>query len=309
MGILSGLSKFGVNMDDDIYGENKARDNAESDARAAARAEAEAALKAAEEKKKREQEELSFILARSYTCPVCARPFKSLAVKANRARVVSHDLDLRPVYEPVDQLKYIVISCPYCGYSALTRSFSNITANQKKLVREKIGSNFSPEAVVDEKNFYTYEEALGRFQMAFATSMAIVARSSEKAYLCLNMSWLVRGQRKGIHAGDAKSLSEIDECREAERELRKKALEGFVYARQNEDFPMCGNMDQYTVDYLIAALYYKSGEFDKALKLLPEIVISTNASRGIKEKARTLKDKILAIKASKVIPDADSLED
>ena len=59
MGILSGLSQFGVNMDDDIYGDNKAKDNAESDARAAkAEAEAEAARKAAEERKKKEAEEL-----------------------------------------------------------------------------------------------------------------------------------------------------------------------------------------------------------------------------------------------------------
>ena len=73
-------------MDDDIYGENKARDNAESDARAAAaKAEAEAALKAAEEKKKKDAEEPTYLLARSYTCPVCDKPFKSLAVKANRA--------------------------------------------------------------------------------------------------------------------------------------------------------------------------------------------------------------------------------
>ena len=134
MGLLSGLSQFGVNMDDDIYGENKEKNKAEEVSRsAAAKAEAEAARKAAEEKKKKSEEESSYILARSYTCPVCDKPFKSLAVKANRARVVSHDLDLRPKYEPVDALKYIVISCPFCGYSARERNFPNITVNQKNV--------------------------------------------------------------------------------------------------------------------------------------------------------------------------------
>ncbi len=296
-------------MDDDIYGDNKARKSSEAEARAAAAAaEAEAAKKAAEAKKKKEAEEPSYILAKSFTCPVCDKPFKSLAVKANRARVVSHDLDLRPVYEPVDALKYNVVSCPFCGYSAWQRTFPNITAKQKKVVAEKIGANFRVAPIVEEKKAYTYEDALGRFQMAFATAMATVAKSSEKAYLCLSMSWLVRGQRKALVA-DISNITKIDEFREAEKELRKKALEGFIYARQTEDFPMCGNMDQYTVDYIIAALYYKTREFEKSMKLLPEILVSNAASKGIKDKARILKEKILAIKASNVMPDEDSLED
>ena len=296
-------------MDDDIYGENKARDNAESDARAAAaKAEAEAALKAAEEKKKKDAEEPTYLLARSYTCPVCDKPFKSLAVKANRARVVGHDIDLRPLYEPVDSLKYIVISCPNCGYSALARNFPNITSNQRKMVLEKICGNFRPDPSISEKTVYTYDEALGRLQMAFATAMATVAKSSEKAYLCLAMSWLVRGQRKAL-TQDITNLPKIDEYRETEKELRKKALDGFIYARQTEGYPMCGNMDQYTVDYIIAAMYYKTREFEKAMKLLPEIIVSASASRGVKEKARILKEKILAIKASNILPDEDSMED
>lgn len=295
MGVFSGLNNFGIDMGEDIYGDNKAKNNADADARAAAAAaEAEAAHKAAEEKKKKDAEEPNYLLARSYTCPVCDKPFKSLAVKANRARVVSHDVDLRPVYDPVDSLKYNVISCPYCGYSALTRVFPNITNNQKKMVKEKISSAFKPAAVISENGVYSYDEALGRMQMAFATAMATVAKSSEKAYLCLSMSWLVRGQRE--HLGNADS-DKLEELQMAEDELQKKALEGFVYARQTEDYPMCGNMDQYTVDYIIAALFYKSKDYDKALKLLPEIIVSASASKGIKDRARDLKEKIIAARS------------
>ena len=302
MGILSGLKQFGVDIDEDIYGDNKTKNSAESNAKAAAAAaEAEAVKKAAEERKKKNEEEPTYLLAKSYTCPVCDKTFKSLAVKANRARVVGHDLDLRPQYEPVDALKYNVLSCPYCGYSAFARIFPNITRRQKQAVLQKIAGNFRADGSANDKTVYTYEEALGRFQMAFATSMAVVAKSSEKAYLCLNMSWLVRGQRKSL-VNDPEKLKE---CRETENELAKKALEGFVYARQTEDYPMCGNMDQYTVDYIIAALYYKAGEFDDAMRLLPDIVISNSASRGIKERARILKDKITEMKKTNTIPDED----
>ncbi|MBQ8955636.1 MAG: DUF2225 domain-containing protein [Lachnospiraceae bacterium] len=310
MGILSGLKNFGINLNDDIYEDNKAKANAEEDARLAAKEAAEAQRKAAEEEKKKKlSEEPTYLLAKSYTCPVCDKPFKSLAVKANRSRVVDHDIDLRPKYEPVDTLKYTVVSCPNCGYSALTRTFPNITANQQKVVREKISKNFLAKPEDSNKSIYTYEEALERYELAFATAMATTAKTSEKAYLCLSMAWLVRGQRKALDDTQFDYVDKYMEYRNTERELQKKALEGFVYAVQTENFPMCGGMDQHTVDYIIAAMYYKTREFDKAMKILPDILISAGANKRIKDKARDLKDKILAIKASNVIPEEDDLED
>ena len=287
MGILSGLKNFGINLEDDIYEDNKAKANAGEDARAAARDTAEAErLVAEEEKKKKLNQEPAYLLAKSYECPVCNTSFKSLAVKTNRARVVGHDLDLRPRYEPVDTLKYTVVSCPCCGYSALTRNFSNITANQKKIVKEKISTN-----------------------LAFATAMATTAKTSEKAYLCLSMSWLVRGQRKALDDTRFDYVDKYMEYWNTEKELQRKALEGFVYASQTENFPMCGSMDQHTVNYIIAAMYYKTREFDKAIKILPNIIIAPGARKGIKDNARELKDKILKIKASNVMPEENELED
>lgn len=310
MGILSGLKNFGIDIDGDIYEDNKARDNAEEEARLTAKEEAEAArLAAEEEKKKKLSEETTYLLAKSYECPVCSTAFKSLAVKANRSRVVGHDLDLRPRYEPVDTLKYTVVSCPCCGYSALVRNFSNITATQKKIVREKISCNFLANPEDGKRTIYTYEDALERFELAFATAMAITAKTSEKAYLCLQMSWLVRGQRKALDDTRFDYVDKYVEYRNTERELQKKALEGFVYAAQNETFPMCGSLDQYTVNYIIAAMYYKTREFDKSLKLLSNILVAPGARKSIKENAREIKEKILKIKASNVIPEEDEMED
>ena len=104
-------------------------------------------------------------------------------------------------------------------------------------------------------------------------------------------------------------IKKLDECKVAERELQRKALEGFVYARQTEDYPMCGNMDQYTVDYIIAAMYFKTREFESAMKLLPDILVSSSANRRVKEKARDLKDRILAIKASNKAPTEEEMPD
>nr|MCR5774597.1 DUF2225 domain-containing protein [Lachnospiraceae bacterium] len=142
----------------------------------------------------------------------------------------------------------------------------------------------------------SYEEALKRYELAFATAMAITAKTSEKAYLCLSMSWLVRGQRKLLDVNAPDYSEKYKEYMEAEKELQEKALEGFSYAIQTENYPMCGNMDQHTVDYITAALYYKTGNYDASLKLLSGIIVSNSASKRIKDNARDLKDRIAAAK-------------
>ncbi len=303
MGILSGLKNFGVDLQkDDLFADNKT-DSAAEAAAAEAKAAAEAAAKKAAEAKNKQIDEAEYLLAKSYTCPVCDGAFKSLTVKANRARRVDSDLDLRPIYDPIDMLKYQIVSCPECGYSGFARNFPYVTANQKKAVREKIASNFNPDPSKEGHTKHTYEEALERYQMALATDMVMGAKASEKADLCLMMAWVVRGQRQTLDKNDPEYGNKLEECRSAEKELLKNALDGFIQARQTEGYPMCGNMDQHTVDYIIAALYYKSKEFDKSLKMLPEILVSNSAGKAIKDKARVLKDKILAIKQSGQIPE------
>ncbi len=309
MGILSGLKSMGIDLkNDDLYEDNKSNKDAEAAAAAKAAA-VEDAKKKSEEAKNRQVNEEEYLLSKSYTCPVCDGTFKSLTVKANRARVVSMDLDLRPVYDPIDSLKYNIVSCPNCGYSAFARNFPNIIASQKKVVREKVSSTFKPDPSVNDKKIYTYEESLGRYELALLTAMRTVSKTSEKAYLCLMMSWIVRGQRRMLSEDDAEYAAKLEEYRNDERELQQNALEGFAYARQTEGYPMCGSMDQYTVDYLIAVLYYKNREFDKALKMLPDILVSASANRRIKDKARDLKDKIMAIKQSGRTPEPDEIED
>ena len=68
-------------------------------------------------------------------------------------------------------------------------------------------------------------------------------------------------------------------------------------------------MDQYTVEYIISVLYFKNGEYDKSLKLLSNIMVAAGARNSIKDKARVIKDKIMKIKTSGVMPEEDEIED
>ena len=76
-----------------------------------------------------------------------------------------------------------------------------------------------------------------------------------------------------------------------EKELLSNALNGFVMARQSEEFPIAG-MDSTTLDYLIAALAVETDQFDVASKMVSELLTSRVANSRIKDKARLLKDMI-----------------
>ena len=280
MGIFSGLENMGVKLkDDDLYADDKkqqAKDAPASDAAAAA--------------KKQQAEEADFLLERTYTCPVCGNEFKSLSVKASKAKLVGSDIDLRPRYEQLDTLKYAIIMCPLCGYASMARSFNDITEKQRKLVRGAISSNFHADP--HDGPIYSYDEAIRQYQMALANSVVTKAKSSEKAYLCLTMAWVVRGRKESLDKNDPDYASSVKECTANEKELLNNALEGFCNARSTEDFPMCG-MDQYTIDYIISALYYECGKFDPAMRLLSELIAKREVNPRIKDRARDLKDLIV----------------
>ena len=284
MGILSGLGSMGIDIKDgDLFKDEKSEVSVNAEE-----------LKKAEEKKK-EDEEAENLLKKSCICPICGSSFKALVVKTNRARMIGLDVDLRPRYEKFDALKYSAIMCPNCGYSARGPVFNEVSSKQKTLIREKIASNFLEKNDDELKDTYDYDTAINHFQMAIGTAIVKNAKSSEKAYLCLQTAWIVRGKRESLDKADPKYDILLKECNENEKELLQNALEGFLKARSSEDFPMCG-MDQYTIDYIIAALSYECGRPDVGLRLLTELIQSRSVNSRIKERARDLKDKIMASK-------------
>ena len=60
-----------------------------------------------------------------------------------------------------------------------------------------------------------------------------------------------------------------------------------------ETFPLCG-MDETTFDYLLANLAFMTGHNDVCSKLIAKILTSRVASTRIKDKARDLKDEVVA---------------
>lgn len=276
MDLFSGLESLGIEGlgDLDIYDDDSAK-NEEGDA------DTQKVVKT----KAPEAVEAEYIFDKTYTCPVCDRSFKSKTLKANKAKLISTDLDLRPVYQNIDIVKYDVVACPCCGYAVLNRYFAPLTTMQVKKIKEAISKNYK---IKEEKKskIYSYEEAIERGKLALLSSVIKVGKDSEKAYVCLKTAWLFRGKAEHLPENETE---EIKRCEKEEEAFLSKAYDGFVSARKKELFPICG-MDELTFDYLLAALAHRLGHLEVSAKMVGDILGKHTANRRVKEKTRILKD-------------------
>ena len=273
-GLLSGLSEIGLggleNME--VYEQPEDKE----------------AEKQAEEKP--EVKEETFLFDKSYECPVCYQGFKAKTVRSGKLRSLGTDRDLRPLYDQMEPLKYDVVICPHFGYAALTRFFGGLTAGQIKAIKENISANFHP--VKEEKETYTYEEALYRYKLCLANTIVKHGKVSEKAYICLKAGWLLRSMGENLDPAVEDYNKKMQEIKEQEKDFLKNALDGLITARQTESYPICG-MDEVTLEYLIAVLAMEFEKYDISSRLIYNILNTPTVNNRIKDKAREVKDELL----------------
>ncbi len=245
-----------------------------------------------EQKKKTEAAELKeedFIFDKTYKCPLCDREYKAKAVRTGKVKLIGSDDDLRPRYQ-FDTLKYDALTCPNCGYSVLTKYFNiNPSSVQMKLLRENVSKAFS--GISEPDKIMSYDDAITRHKLALVCSIVKHAKSSEKAYTCLKIAWLLRGKAETLPA-DTPNIEEVKKSlHDEELEALGNAYSGFTEAFSKENFPMCG-MDENTVTYLSAELAKKLHKYDDALRLCARVITAKGVNDRIKDKAREMKDDI-----------------
>lgn len=274
--LFSGLDAFGLgkleNMQ--VYGSDDGSENGTN-------------AKSKEEKPKVTEADLLF--EKTFQCPVCDKEFKSKTVKTGKVKLISADTDLRPKYQLVDSLKYDAIVCPHCGYGALNRFFNYMMSSQAKSIRENISKNFK--GIKEEGEIYTYDEAIARHKLALVNTIVKKGKTSERAYTCLKIAWLLRGKMENLPADTAHVEKVKQQLKKEERELIQNAYEGFVAAFSKEAFPMCG-MDENTTTYLVADLARRCGKYEEASRWISKVLIARDANERIKTKAREIKDLI-----------------
>ena len=240
-------------------------------------------------------DETDFLIEKTYECPICGRKFKVLMPKTGKSKLMSTDMDLRPVHEHVDLTKYDVIVCQNCGYAVLSRYHAGLAERQKKAILEKISQNYKSNT--EKYTTYSYEDALARYQLALVNAIVKQAKNSEKAYICLKAGWLMRGYSEWLLTEEGQKTENAKEKREQvlkmEDEYLKNAFEGFQSAMSSELFPIAG-MDESTMNYLLAVLAYRFDKLEIAGPLVSKILISPSVSTRTKDKTRDLKDLIVA---------------
>ncbi len=277
-GILSGLKSLGL---DKLEGMEIYEDEEKKSLKI---------QKKAEEKESMVLEEKDYIYDKTFTCAVCDKEFSAKVMKTGKAKLIGTDIDLRYRYEGIDSIKYDVITCPRCGYSALARYFPTTTAAQGKLIKTNIYGKVKLPALTGD--VYAYEDLIERYKLALVCAIIKRAKDSEKAYVCLKNAWLLRGYAEELEIKNELTEEKRQELKSQELEYIQNALDGFLNAVQKESFPICG-MDVLTVDYLIAALAFQVGKDNIAAKKIAEILVSNAANDRVKNRARELKRLIL----------------
>lgn len=283
MNLLSGLEKFGLKAEDttNLFEEEK-----------------KVTVAADGTKKEAVPEEASFLLDKAIRCAVCDKVFKTKMIKNGRIKRLEPDMDLRPRFEYIDTLKYDVASCPYCGYTAINRYFEHLSSMQVKMIKEQVCANFKGSGDVEPK-LLSYDEAIERYKLSLFNTIVKKGKTSEKAYTCLKLAWVLRGKYESLDPKNPETEQERKECKEQEEAFYAQAYEGFTKAVSTETYPMCG-MDECTMDYLLATMAFHFKKYDVASKCIARIQQSAGASKKMKDRAYELKEKIVAeIKKSK----------
>lgn len=268
MGLFSGLEQLGLGK----YNDAKLMEEKKSD---------EVFLDGAGKQIPKVTEE-DVLYDKRYTCPVCDVSFTSKTVRAGKIKLIGKDSDLRALYEIADPHKYDVIACENCGYSSLGRYFGKISTRQMRDIKDQVGTNFR--GISNDKDLFTYDDAILRYKLALVCCIVKHAKSSEKGYTSLKMAWILRGKRLSLKPGDAM----IKQLYEEEMECITNAYTCFVDALANEMMPIAG-MDESTIKYLMAELARKLKKYDESAKLLAEVLTSKATPTRIKEEALNVK--------------------
>lgn len=269
MGLFSGLEQLGLGKYNDAkLMEEKKEDNA---------------LSGSGENQGPKVKEEDVLYDKRYTCPVCDISFTSKTVRAGKIKLINKDTDLRAVYEIADPHKYDVISCENCGYSAVGRYFGKLSTRQMKDIKDQVGTNFR--GISNDKELFSYDDAILRYKLALVCSIVKHAKNSEKGYTSLKMAWVLRGKRLALKQGDTTILQLYEE----EMECIANAYACFVEALATEMMPIAG-MDENTIKYLMAELARKLKKYDESAKLLAEVITSKATPARLKEEALNVKE-------------------
>ena len=235
--------------------------------------------------RERESEEASLLFDKSYRCPVCENEFTARTIRSVKLRRIGTDVDLRVRYKDIDPRRYRILECARCGYAAFDTDFPGLSKQELAAIRQQDQSG--GKIIQRGEETVGYEEAFGLYRSALRWALIKRSKNSERANILLYTAWLLRGWRaENAECG----LAQTEPATEAnELKYLRYAHQYFEQDRLNEDYPVRG-MDKTSLDYLMAALCYETGDREQALGYLRVLLADGNTNRQIKTMAWDLKD-------------------
>jgi uncharacterized protein (DUF2225 family) len=200
-------------------------------------------------------------------CPLCKGGFTATKVRS-KLRMVRQDTDFNTIYEQLNPLYYAVWFCPHCGYAAAETNFTEIQEKQADKLKTFLSGC---KVQVDFTGSRSREQAILLYKLAIFYSELIAAKTSRLGGLYLRLGWLYREADDG----------------EMEKMALEKALENYETAAYKETFPI-GNMNEITMDYLVAQLKFRTGKLEEAAACFSRIIANPQAKseKRISEMAR-----------------------
>ena len=184
-------------------------------------------------------------------CVLCGKSFPATKVR-NRLRMLKQDSDFCTTYADINPYYYDIWVCPHCGYAAQESWFNELGESAADKVKAFLKGK---DVRVDFGGSRSRQQALDTYRLAIFYGRLTGQVASRMAGLFLRMAWLFR------------EAEEADKEQLALVEARKYYEEALM----REPLPI-GHMTEISLEYIVAELYRRTGELDKALTGFGRIV-------------------------------------
>lgn len=209
----------------------------------------------------------------SKVCPICEQNTRVIKIKS-KIVVESTDEDFCNHYkEGFNPYFYQIWVCEHCGFAADEKHFlSSIPMKIKEKIRKKI--------LVDQKIHFEFmeerhmPEAVASYRLAELFAEMRNAPLQQQAGILLRIAWLYR----------------FSEERDKEREYMQKAVDMYIRSQKTELYPQ-GNVTEFDVLYLIAAIYYRMMDKENCRKYL-KLLLDNNNLRHLNSRVYELSHKM-----------------
>lgn len=216
-----------------------------------------------------------YLYEKEIECPVCSSEMKIKKIRNSRLRIEKVREDLRPIYKNFKLYYYNILSCSNCLFTARRKDFNDFSKSKKKKVKNDFKEKITNEINKDFKIEYSYPRKINNVLDAHYLALKLYDftnfKFNKRAFLWRELSWIYEDlkQKKLAEKASLKAL---------------KSLEKYYF----KDNSNTSKKENDNLSLLLAVLYHKHEQENKALPLLDDLIRDKKVNIRQKNKARDL---------------------